>query len=469
MPNSIPNNDIEEDKEIVPIKRSRGTYQKEIVPSTKRTPKPEDSIMFRTNYGGYYFYEIEVNKKAYFSLKVFKASNEEATRDNVYWVAQDYKDFGTRNFLEFKGTENKLQLHEFLNSLNEGTAYGPPFLKDGKPNPRFDETKFSLHTLKTTNYVGLKYRATNPYLDNDTKRVLENDILLGNLVYKTDKIGHGIWIEGVNFSAEFLSQGAFIVAVGEPEITSFFAEKRVMKEAEVDAKGVKKENCDQVEGELIYGDVMDLHICLHNVFDYVADLEIFCGDKSMDVNSEGENYVKVISLLDQYKIENPSLYYNLEIIDELIADFRWANKSNHAVGKNNQDSLQEYKMKLKLTPVNSNRERRDMAGVVYKSHDTRKVLTREISFTVNYKENFSPDEHEPQYLTNIVKVKQPPVVSQSYEMCKYTEIKISLQGEPNPQYLLQESNSGALTDNKTPYYQFVAGNNKNTKEIIIDV
>ena len=459
---------IDKDKErkAVPIKKSKGSYQKEIVAHLKLEPETTDSKIFKISHGGYYFFEIEVNKKANFSLEVLKASNKDATRENVYWIGQDFKNFGTRKFLSFKNVENKLPLHEFLNSLNEGTKFGGPTLKNGQPNPNYDANIAHLHThtLASTNYVGKNYVATNPYLSNKVKRELENNVYFGNLAYKTDKKGEGIWIEGINFKAEFKSQGAFVIAVGEPEILNFYAEKRTQSERQVDALGVQKKDCDAIEGNLIYGDVIDLHFNLHNVVDYIGNIEIFCDGKSMDRNNDGNGYVRGLNLEQYQSNENPSLNYNIAFIDELVADIRWADKSGHKEGKDDEDSLKEYKIKLTLEPL----KRRALDGRPYYE---RKTLTREISFTINYTSNFSLDEHEPQYVAQVVKVKQTPLVSQSYEMCKYTELKMEIEGQDAPVTILQEKENGALVemakDNKTPYYNIIAGNKANTKEITL--
>ncbi len=448
------------EREAVPVKRSKGSYQKQIVANIKKSPEATDSAIFKINHGGYFFFEIEVDKKANFSLEVLKASNEEATRENVYWVAQDYKHFGTRKFLKFKHVNNALALHEFLNSLNEGTKYGGPTLKNGKPNPNYDPSTADIRTLENTAYVGKNYFATNPYLSNTVKRVLENNVYFGNLAYKTNKKGEGVWIEGINYKAEFKSQGAFVIAVGAPEILNFYAEKRTRSEREVDALGVKKQDCDAVAQTLIYGDVIDLHLNLHNVVDYTADIEIFCDGKSMNRNENNETYLKYIPLKKHFNNENPSLNYNIAFIDELVTDIRWANKSNHEAGKGNKDALKEYKLKLTLTPL----ERKALDG---RPHYERKTLSREITFTVNYTSNFSLDEHEPEYVAQVVKVKQLPLVTQSYEMCKYTELKMQIQGQDAPIVILQEQESGALTDNKTPYFNIIAGNKANAKEITI--
>lgn len=429
-----------------PIKKSRGSYQKEIVADYEKS----ESGIVKKQYKGYYFFEIELNKKAYFHLRVIKASNVQATRENVYWVAQSNEKFSTEKWLSWTGVNNKFALHELLMDLDKGSIYGQKYLKDGTPNPKYVQ-----YTSAYTKGVGKNYVATNPYIDKSQKRELEEGVYFGNLAYKTDKLGKGIWLEGINYTPEFKSQGAFIIAVGEPQILSFYVEKRYRKEREVDAAGVIDCDTDHVEQELIYGDIMDLHLRLHNVLNYTASLEVFCDDKAM------EEYSKVIPLSQYQDIENPSTDYNLDIIDELLTDLRWAEKSNHKEGKDNEDSLQDYTMKLTLTPLHK-------AGS--NGNDTRPTLKREVTFTVNYKSDFSFDVHEPQYVAQVVKVKQPPLVSQSFETCNYTEIV--LKNGDSYLTLLKEENNGSLTeiqkDNKTPYYEFVAGNNKNKQEISVE-
>ncbi len=201
---------------------------------------------------------------------------------------------------------------------------------------------------------------------------------------------------------------------------------------------------------------------LHNILDdYTATLEVFYEDKSMT-----NGYAKIIDLnkeIDKNKKEgqdNPSLDYNREIIEELLVDFRWAEKSNHAEGEANQDSLQDYKMVFVLTPINNTKYSKDYP-----------VITREVTFTVNYTSDFSKDEHEPQYVTQIAKVKQPPLISQSYEQdCLYTELKVSCDNH-KPKTFLKENKNGSITTNDagtTPKFSLVLGNNKNVKTVTIN-
>ncbi len=454
------------EKTTVPIKKSKGSYQKEIVVDEEQSK----ATVERRQRGEYYVFEIPVNTKITFHLKVLKASNMEATAQNVYWVAQSHKDFGTRKWLQFKKTKqngaerpvvNELPLHEFLNSLNKGTIHEKPFLEDGTPNPDYD-----IHTIESTKGVGVKYVPANPYKDRFTKR--KNEALYGDIKYTAEKLGEGIWLEGINFTPEYASQGAFIIAVDEPQILSFFVEKRHLSENEVRKNGAKKGDTDHVAQELVYGEMMDLHLRLHNVFDYTADLEIFCDDESMDVNENGVKYVRTIPLIKaediEKKRENPSLFYNLNIIDELVTDIRWASKSNHEEGEDFEDSLQDYKMVLTLRPVKKKNQGTE--------EDNRPVLKREVTFTVNYRGDFSLEEQEHKYVTQIVKVKQPPLVTQSYETCKYTSLTLTI-GDQAPFDLLREEEDGSLSgscaDNKTAVYELVAGNVDNVTPVTIDI
>lgn len=452
----------------IPIERSEGSYQKEIVVDEKKSNAP----VARRQQGKHYVFEIPIDTKITFHLKVLKASNMEATGQNVYWVAQSHKNFKTNKWLKFQKVnsngatryvENEKPLHEFLNHLNRGTKFEKKLLNDGTKNPHYVN-----YTLDSTNGVGRNYIPANPYKDRFTER--EDKALYGDLNYTATKLGEGIWLEGFNYTPEHKSQGAFILAVGEPQILSFFVEKRTQQESKVKKQGITKEkqvDTEHVEQELIYGDYMDLHLRLHNVFDYIADLEIFCDDKSMDENEEEYRYLRIIPLFDKKNddgsslMENPSVYYNLDIIEELLTDIRWADKSDHDEGKDTEDSLQEYKMVLTLTPTKSPKY----------NNDNRPILKREVTFTVNYKGDFSLEEQELEYVEQVVKVKQPPLVSQSFETCNYTELVLT-NGD-SELTLLKEEDNGSLTevrkDNKTPYYEFVAGNNKNKQEISIDV
>ncbi len=451
------------------IKRSEGSYQKEIIVDEQKS----GVTVIREQKGGYYVFEIPLNTKITFHLKVLKASNMEATGQNVYWVAQAHKHFKTNKWLQFQKVnnsgatrfvENEKPLHQFLNHLNKGTKYEKRFLEDGSANPDYKN-----YTEESTKGVGKNYIPANPYKDRFTKRADEN--LYGDLNYTATKLGEGIWLEGFNFTPEHASQGAFVLAVAEPQILSFFVEKRYQQERKVRRQGItteKQQDTTHVAQDLIYGDYMDLHLRLHNVFGYIAHIEVFCGDKSMDESTEGCMYVKTISLFDKKSddtpslSENPSLYYNLDIIDELLTDFRWANISKHKPGKDTEDSLQEYTMVLTLTPTEASK----------KQGNPKPVLKREVTFTVNYKGDFSLEEQEHKYVAQIIKVKQPPIVTQSYETCKYTRLTLTV-GDQSPFDLLREEDDGSLSglcaDNKTPVYELVAGNVANVVPVTIDI
>jgi len=428
------------------IEISKGSYQKII------EADPNDTSVQHRRYMGKNVFEIEVGKKTGFRLKVINASNREATKENAYWIAQNIKYFGTTKFLGWKtvrtiggiksdtSIKNK-PFHELLNELNQGSEKH----KNAKK-----------YTLSSTGGVGENYKITGPYLDMHTKNKAK---VFGDLSYTTDTLGAGIWLEGINYLPEFDSQGAFIIGVGEPQILSFFVEKRIQKENEVDKK-FKKGDTKNVEQQLIYGDILDLHLYLHNVIDYSAHIEVECNGKSVEI------YHHIIQLPNHFDKKNPGLNYNLKIIDELLVDLRWAKIAKHKEGKKNKDSLLEFTMIVRLVP---------QRGFDSKFHEKiLPILEKTVTFTVNYKEDFSFDIDEPKYIAQVAKIYQPPLVTQSFETCGYSEIKITPIGEDSFTLLKEEIN-GALTqpwlskDNKTPVYELVAGNNVNRKEITIDV
>ncbi len=436
-----------------------GTYKKEIIANYAEPPYGMVKPRLR---GSYLYYEIKVNTKVVFKLKVIKAKNEAATKENVYWVAQAHTKFKSKEWLDFKTTtksgktrNNRVALHTFLNNLNIGTKYEKAYLEDGSKNKDYRH-----YTFESTKAIGKKYFPANPYEDRFTKRDTE-ETALGDFAYKVDHLGAGIWLEGINYTPEFGAQGAFIIAVDKPQILSFYVEKRHEKQSEVQKKGIIACDTDHVEQELVYGDIMDLHLRLHNVFNYKAKIEVFCEGQNVNDIGEGYFYYKEVRLPEHYDMENPSKDYNLDIIDELVADIRWAANAKHEPGEDTESSLKTFKLKLTLDPIKSKE----------KPVDNRPKLKREVSFTVNYRGDFSPEEQEHKYVARIVKVRQVPLVSQSFEDCKYTTLKLT-NGDKTLE-LLKEEENGALTelrkDNKTPYYEFVAGNALNRQEINIAV
>ena len=99
---------------------------------------------------------------------------------------------------------------------------------------------------------------------------------------------------GINYRPDFKNQGAFIMAVEAPQIIDFIVEKRVWSKEEqivalrgVTVGGSEGNSTETVEDELIYGDMLDLHLSLHNVIDYTAEVDILCKGKSMFENDEG--------------------------------------------------------------------------------------------------------------------------------------------------------------------------------------
>lgn len=436
------------------IERSEGSYQKEIVGHYEGSLVPFERKLL---YKKWFVFEIEADKKAIFHLDVLHASDKVATKKYVYWIAQSRQNFGTTKYLPFTKLVNnikipqkdKKKLHELLNKLNEGTIYGQKFLEGKIPNPKYQN-----FTLEYTKGVGLNYVSTAPYKGKFTKNETDEE-LLGELSYIQKELGEGVWLEGINFYPEFKSQGAFIITVGEPQILSFYVEKRHEAEAKVKKGKIITDDTDEVATELLYGEMMDLHLRLHNIFNYTASIEIFHEDKKM-----GE-YTKLIKLEEYYDKENPSNNYNLEIIDELVVNIQWARWSNHKEGDDGENSFQIYTLKLTLTPFKDPKDKKPDTR-------TRPVLRRNVFFTVNYKGDFSPEEQEFQYVAQIVKVKQPPLITQSYEPCHYKSLKITLDGY-EPFTLLEERNDGSLEDNKTPYYEFVLGNEVNSKSVTIDI
>jgi hypothetical protein len=435
-----------------PIKKSKGTYQKKIVPNYTKG----NSAIIPRKHKGYYFFEIEIGKTAYFHLEVIHASNYQATSENVYWVAQTHESFGTVSWLAFTDVENTMELHDLLMELNKGSIYGEKII-DGVPNPDYHE-----YTKASTHHVGRNYVSTNPFVDKLLKGEKDQNVYYGNFAYSTNKLGNGIWLEGINYYPEWKSQGAFIIAVDEPQILSLWAEKRTIAEKKVKEQDLVEFDTDHVFENLIYGDYLDLHICLHNVLDYTAHLEIYCGDDSMDEDEDGSVYHRIISLEKHFNNENPSLNYNLKFYDELLVDLRWADRSGHDEGKKNNDSLLDYKFILVLTP---HKRKKDHIGI----ETERKTLKKEVTFTVNYKSDFSLDYHEPEYVEQVAYIRQAPLVSQSFESCLYTDIEISGKGFDYSLILLKENNDGSLIDNKTPYLEFVAGNQTNLQEITINI
>nr|BFF36513.1 hypothetical protein BACT7_13750 [Tenacibaculum mesophilum] len=400
-------------------------------------------------------FEIPLNKKVNFHLKVLKAKNVKETKENVYWIAQSHNKFKTRKYRTFKSApKNQKELHVLLNELNKGTKYGKRYIlnKDGEEALNPD---FHVYTLKTTGFVKRAYLATNPYKSHTEKR---EGVFFGNLKYVQRTLGKGIWLEGINYTPEFKEQGAFILAVDKPQVLSLLVERRTLPEKIVRSNPIKKNNCDSVEQELLYGDVLDIHMHLHNVLseDYKLTKEVFYGEESMT-----KGYSTLIDINIPKDEHNPSLDYNVSILDEHVVNLSWAGKTNHKEAKDSEDSLQEYTMVFIFTPVSKH--------AITNNYPT---IKREVTLTVNYKSDFSATVNEKDYVTNpnIVKVWQPPLITQLYEQeCNYTELTVSCDGF-EPKTFLKESKDGALlTDDRgtTPIYSLVLGNKNNIREVTI--
>ncbi|MDX8555002.1 hypothetical protein MK851_15410 [Tenacibaculum sp. 1B UA] len=387
-------------------------------------------------------FEIPLSKAVNFHLKVLKAKNVKETKENVYWIAQSHNRFKTRKFRTFKSVpKNQKELHVLLNELNKGTKYGKRYIlnKDGEEvlNP-----DFHAYTLETTGFVKRAYLATNPYKSHTEKR---EGVFFGNLKYIQRTLGKGIWLEGINYTPEFKEQGAFILAVDKPQVLSLLVERRTLPEKIVRSNPIKKDTCDSVEQELLYGDVLDIHMHLHNVLseDYELTKEVFYKGESM---TRGYSTLIDINIpKDEY---NPSLDYNVSLIDEHVVNLSWAGKTNHKEAKDSEDSLQEYIMVFTFTPVSKH--------AITNNYPT---IKREVTLTVNYKSDFSATVNEEDYVTspNIVKVWQPPLITQLYEKeCSYKELSVNLKDFSEKIIILKEEEEGPLTDNKIPYLEFVA-------------
>ncbi|OEK08024.1 hypothetical protein A8C32_16340 [Flavivirga aquatica] len=391
----------------------------------------DDRSVRREIYQGYYVFLIPKDKTVNFRIIAIKAINKEATQRDVYWVAQSYHNFKTHKWLSFKvkgkekSKEQSRTLAEHLNFLNEG----------------YQDHKGEKYTEEGTKYVGKNYAKAS------YQKLMGKDTF-GYITYKCNTLGAGIWLEGVNYRPGWMSQGAFVIAVDTPQITTFYAKKRLNTQ-ERKLQFIHKD-IQALETKLEYSNIVDLYIALHNVPYYDIELTVTVDGKVLEQEH--------ISL--NRNIDNPALDYNIEQRYELYIKPEWIDTLNHEAGTNNEDSIKTGKLSIVLVP------NRAVMHAPYTEEQVKK-LKKEITFKINYKDAWSIDTDEQEWIPQIVEIYEAPLVTQDYEECGYSSIQVD-DGVNTPVYLLKEEGNGCLSANKTTeILEYVAGNKNNTHEITI--
>ncbi|WP_237276259.1 hypothetical protein [Tenacibaculum ovolyticum] len=409
------------------LKKEKNYADKEII-----TFSPQ---VRREIYQGYYVHLIPKNEAISFRILALKAVNPKATENRVYWVAQSYKNFRTEKWLNFKTNgvvkEYDKTLAEHLTKLNEESK-------------KYKDVKYSESDSKN---VGKKYKIAS-YLKSMGKDTF------GVINYKSNKLGAGIWLEGINYFPAWKSQGTFIIAVDKPQIMSFYAKKRIStKDKSSQEKNLKfiAKDIQVLENELEYGSIVDLHMKLHNVPYYDILLTITCGGKEL---------VKEEVTLNRNG-DNPALDYNVEQRYELHIKPSWIETLNHEQGEDDQDSIKEGTLSIILIP------NRAIMHAPYTEEDVKR-LKKEISFKINYKGDWAVDEEEQEWIPQIAEIQEATLVTQQFEECGFKDIKIT--DSCSSFYILEPNDNGGLKTNiTTPILEFVGGNSKKPQTITIDL
>ncbi|OEK09424.1 hypothetical protein A8C32_11950 [Flavivirga aquatica] len=402
------------------VKKDKSYADKEIITDSRKAR--------REIYKGYYVYLIPKDKAVRFKILALKAVNPNKTENNVYWVAQPLNVFMSHKWLRFKeGGETVIQertLAEHLTYLNEKS-------KDYK------DVKYS---EKSTRGVG------KSYINASYNRDMGKDVF-GSIKYTTNTLGAGIWLEGINYYPTWKSQGAFVIAVDEPQVMSFYAKKRIstVETQERKLKFIEK-TIETLEDELEYGNIVDLHIKLHNVPYYDIELTIIVDGKELKKET-----------IPLARNANPALDYNVEQRYELYINPTWIEILNHE-----EASIKEGKLQVVLVPNVT------IMHAPYTKEQVKKIK-KEITFKINYKDIWAIDDDEQEWIPQIAEIKEATLVTQEFEECGFTGIKISSSiGEPF--YILKESEEGGCLEvnNTTPILEYVAGS-KATQTITIDL
>ncbi|MCG8747842.1 hypothetical protein [Tenacibaculum finnmarkense] len=405
--------------------KGKGYADKEIICDSPNI-KPEI-------YQGYYVFLIPKKTAIAFRIKALKAINKTETENNVYWVAQSYNKFESNHWLEFSSKEPERKLAEHLTFLNKGSK----------------EFKNKEYSEKSTKGIKKNYRIAKPKKNKDNNTY-------GLISYTSSKLGAGIWLEGINYFPEWKSQGAFIIAVDKPQIMSFYAKKRIStKDVNSQEKNLKfiAKDIQVLENELEYGNIVDLHMKLHNVPYY---------DIELTITSDGEELLKEEIPLNRNG-DNPALDYNVEQRYELHIKPSWIKTLNHEQGEDDQDSIKEGTLSIILIP------NRAIMHAPHTKEDVKR-LKKEISFKINYKGEWAIDEEEQEWVPQIAEIQEATLVTQKFEECRFEAIKIEDGTKGSPYHLLkQEKNGNLTTDKKTEILEYVAGNKNNVHEITISL
>ncbi|PKH52817.1 hypothetical protein CXF68_19890 [Tenacibaculum sp. Bg11-29] len=390
---------------------------------------------------------IPVGATTSFKFKVHTAKNFKATAERVFLALQPLKNFKKpTGWMPLNGKVAKEPIHSYINRLSQNQ------IDDGSFNPLTDTM---------TKGVGVNYLKT---FEVDKYGVFT--YLTFELRLEAKDIGQAFWLEAFNFLPEWgeskstnknasKNQGFIIAAVDSIQILHFFAKKRTEQEKKI--KNVVQKTITNIPEELAYGDILDIHISIHTQnISFPIALTIIDNDTKIEV------YKDTLSE-DDYK-NSTSAFQNLYAIKEVHLKPDWINEIGHEVGdsKDEKGSPRNFTMRLQIMPL-------EFTSSEFAT-DRAKQKVKEITFTINYKDEWSIDEEEQEWVPQIAEIQEATLVTQKFEECRFEAIKIEDGTEGSPYHLLkQEKNGNLTTDKKTEILEYVAGNKNNVHEITISL
>ncbi|MCM8896815.1 hypothetical protein J2Q04_12880, partial [Tenacibaculum finnmarkense genomovar finnmarkense] len=392
----------------------------------------------------YRVFEAVIGQPISFKFIANKGStiHQIATQDRFFLAKQTLVNFGKHEWIPFEGVTNKSNLHDFINEISEKQIE----IYNNNPSAR---GAFEPLTATGTKQVEKNYLQNFEMKNVAGKTVFE--ALETSFMLTAADIGKGFWVEAFNYKPEWKKdQGVIIVGVQDPKVVSFYAKKRTITEKKI--KGVTGDKIEtSLPCEQVYANILDIYINIHTRNkDFPINLSV------VNTDSDEEIVLHNHTFSETSFTSRPTSIGNIITIEEISLLPQWIEKIAHEPSE--EGTIKNFIIRLEL----------DLSNVEDANNECCfDNIVKEISFTINYKDEWSIEEDEVDWVAQIAEIKEATLVSQENEECGFTGIKI--EDDCNPFYILK-SDKGVLTTNSTtPILEYVAGGNNNSKTITIEL
>ncbi|MCG8913886.1 hypothetical protein [Tenacibaculum finnmarkense] len=365
-----------------------------------------------------------------------------ATQDRFFLAKQTLVNFGKHEWIPFEGVTNKSNLHDFINEISEKQIE----IYNNNPSGR---GAFEPLTATGTKQVEKNYLQNFEMKNVAGKTVFE--ALETSFMLTAADIGKGFWVEAFNYKPEWKKdQGVIIVGVQDPKVVSFYAEKRTITEKKI--KGVTGDKIEtSLPCEQVYANILDIYINIHTRNkNFPINLSVVNTDSAEEIVLHNHIFSETSFT------SRPTSIGNIITIEEISLLPQWIKKIAHEPSE--EGTIKNFIIRLEL----------DLSNVEDSNNECCfDNIVKEISFTINYKDEWSVEEDDEDWVAQIAEIKEATLVSQENEECGFTSIKII--DDCNPFYILKSDKGVLTTNNTTPILEYVAGGNNNSKTITIEL